>query len=111
LVAVDGDVDVLLLHARDLGLHYVRLVFLLHVHADLDLRRGLEGHRPHEKALEQIVERLVERRIAGKVCHLSVSWYSGCTSGPPRPMAAIWAPAAAFQGAARRCHPGGTTLD
>src|SRR3989449_4269326 len=71
LRAVDGDLDVFLPDARDLGGDYVGAVFLGHV----DLHAGQLGapfHREgtHQKALEQVIDQLVERIESGNVCHL-----------------------------------------
>src|SRR5206468_8796835 len=71
LRAVDGDLDVFLADARDLGGDYVGAVFLGHV----DLHAGQLGapfHREgtHQKALEQVIDQPVERIESGDVSHL-----------------------------------------
>src|SRR5437016_360220 len=71
LRAIDGDLDVFLADARDLGGDNVRAVLLGHV----DLHAGQLGaplHRKgtHQKALEQVIDQLVERIESGNVSHL-----------------------------------------
>src|SRR6266513_2833317 len=69
--AVDGDLDVFLLDARDLGGDNVGAVFLGHVHLHAgQLRAPFQGDGTHQKALEQVIDQLVERIESGKVCHL-----------------------------------------
>src|SRR5437016_4891669 len=71
LRAVDGDLDVFLRDARDLGGDNVGAVFLRHV----DFHAGQLGapfHREgtHQKALEQVIDQLVERIESGNASHL-----------------------------------------
>ena len=66
LVAFDADVDVFLLHPRDISVHRIGVVVLLQVHLDLHLRLAFEGDRAHEEALEQVVE-VAERIDAGEI--------------------------------------------
>src|SRR5882762_2596657 len=71
LRAVDGDLDVFLADARDLGGDNVGAVFLGHVHLHAgQLDAPFDGEGTHQKALEQIVDQLVERIESGNVCHL-----------------------------------------
>src|SRR5205814_10340504 len=70
LRADDGDLDVFLRHARDLGGDNVGAVFLGHVdlHAgQLDAPFHREG--THEEALEQVIDQFVERIDSGNPSH------------------------------------------
>src|SRR5207302_9411884 len=68
--AVDADLDVLLLDARDLGGDDVGAVFLGHVHLHAgQLGAPFQGEGTHQKALEQVIDQLVERLESGNACH------------------------------------------
>src|SRR6185503_12997135 len=94
-VAVDRDVDVVLLHARYFRPQRVGVFVLGHVHAELrGAGRSVVAHRAHEEAAKQVVDRVVERVEAGKVCHCQspdIDW------APEAPTVRIWEPHRAFQ--------------
>src|SRR5258706_4566238 len=79
LIAVDADVDIFLLHSRQLCAHHVGAVLLGHVH--LGARQlhpaavapGFECQRPHEEALEQFVQ-VIEWVESRHICHVLVSF-------------------------------------
>jgi hypothetical protein len=68
LGAVDGDLDVVLLHPGQLGGDGVGAVLLgdVHLHARQRCAVAVVRHGAHQKAFEQIIDQLVERIESGE---------------------------------------------